>query len=207
MSVKLICHMGIIVASLLTLGCAGQNEVRSERRFPIEVKKAPILLELSKNDKLTDLDRRKIINFTSQWHNSHKSPINMAWPKIFDNAKLQKQVFDLLVELNIPEEQIKRGTYKIGEQGATGIVLFYDRKQAVPVSCKTLWEEPAFTPRNDVSESYGCAAQHNLSIMVANPNDLVEPRPTTMIDHEGREIALEAYRNNSGKTLASEETK
>lgn len=42
--------------------------------------------------------------------------------------------------------------------------------------------------------NHGCATQHNLAAMVANPNDLLQPRAEGAVDQTRRQTALGKYR-------------
>jgi type IV pilus biogenesis protein CpaD/CtpE len=47
-----------------------------------------------------------------------------------------------------------------------------------------------------VNKTFGCVTAHNLGIMVANPQDLIEGQPDTIADTYGAVRALQLYRTN-----------
>ena len=49
-----------------------------------------------------------------------------------------------------------------------------------------------------VNKTFGCVTAHNLGVMVANPQDLIEGLPDTIADTHGAVRALELYRENIG---------
>ena len=53
-----------------------------------------------------------------------------------------------------------------------------------PTACGDWSEDLAFTMENQTSKNFGCAVQHNIAAMVADPRDLLGPRPM-----DGRDTA------------------
>jgi len=52
-------------------------------------------------------------------------------------------------------------------------------------------------PQNLPTPGYGCAHQSNITLMVADPEDLHRARPSTPADTTSRQRVLEAYREGS----------
>jgi pilus assembly protein CpaD len=50
---------------------------------------------------------------------------------------------------------------------------------------------------NRPSWNHGCAYQHNLAAIVANPNDLLGPRPETEIDASRRQTIMSRHRQGT----------
>jgi pilus assembly protein CpaD len=66
-------------------------------------------------------------------------------------------------------------------------------------------EDMSKTSQNDTYANLGCSQQNNIAAMVANPQDLVRPRPTTPSDPMRRIKVFDKYRN--GEAVASAEEK
>lgn len=66
-------------------------------------------------------------------------------------------------------------------------------------------EDLSKTAQNDAYANFGCSQQNNIAAMVANPQDLVRPRPTTPSDPMRRIKVFDNYRN--GEAVASAQEK
>jgi len=80
--------------------------------------------------------------------------------------------------------------------GAVGapIILTYTVYDATPSSCGDWTTNYAFAPLNHVTPNHGCATQNNLSAMVENPRDLIEPRAMEPSSQGRRAVTLDKYR-------------
>ena len=56
--------------------------------------------------------------------------------------------------------------------------------------------------QNSATPGFGCSHQSNLSVMVADPNDLVRPRELSPPDAQARQRVLDAYRNGTATGVA-----
>ena len=72
--------------------------------------------------------------------------------------------------------------------------LSYIRYQAHAEACGDWSVNLASTSANQRSPNFGCATQHNLAAMVADPRDLVSPKPLDPNDAQRRLTVLEKYR-------------
>jgi pilus assembly protein CpaD len=92
---------------------------------------------------------------------------------------------------------ITRTGYPAAEMpGEPPVTLSFLNLSAVSPDCTTLgWPDNlGSSSRNTVWKSFGCSAQNNLAAMVANPRDLVEPRPMDDVDTTRRLKVIETYR-------------
>jgi pilus assembly protein CpaD len=78
------------------------------------------------------------------------------------------------------------------------VMLTFARAVATAPECGIFTEDFAFAPRNRNTPNFGCSTQRNLAVMIADPRDLVEPRPLEPADMARRHTVIEAYRQ--GKT-------
>lgn len=58
--------------------------------------------------------------------------------------------------------------------------------------------------QNAATPGFGCSHQSNLTVMVAKPADLQQPRTMTPADPEARDRVLTAYREGSDTSTAPE---
>lgn len=74
-------------------------------------------------------------------------------------------------------------------------ILIIDRYIVTPPNC---YEDHNFGKNISLSinaPSHGCATQANLGLMVANPQDLIDPSPLSTLNSEGGVRAVSDYRN------------
>jgi pilus assembly protein CpaD len=67
------------------------------------------------------------------------------------------------------------------------------------------WENITGTRNNTVYETFGCAVTANMAAQVANPEDLLNPRPTTPIDSGRRATVLDKYRKGEVTSSAKDD--
>jgi len=73
------------------------------------------------------------------------------------------------------------------------IRVSYLRHVALPPECGSWPTNLAADPKSLPYPNLGCATQHNLAAMVANPNDLLEPRGMTPRSSERRDTIWNKY--------------
>jgi pilus assembly protein CpaD len=67
------------------------------------------------------------------------------------------------------------------------------------------WENITGTRNNKAYENFGCAVTANIAAQVANPEDLLGPRPETPIDSGRRATVLDKYRKGEVTASAKDE--
>lgn len=67
------------------------------------------------------------------------------------------------------------------------------------------WENVTGTRNNQAYENFGCAVTANIAAQVANPEDLLNPRPTTPIDSGRRATVLDKYRKGEVTSSAKDD--
>jgi len=89
-------------------------------------------------------------------------------------------------------------TGAVSNSGAAALVI--NRYSVISPDCKALAEE-AFVPTEMwLNKTFGCVTTHNLGVMVANPQDLIEGRPDTVADTFGAVRAVQLYRSKISTT-------
>jgi pilus assembly protein CpaD len=71
-------------------------------------------------------------------------------------------------------------------------------------SCGDWSKDLSFTMENDTSPNFGCAVQHNIAAMVADPRDLVTPRGFETADGKRAATVIDNY--EQGKPTAAQKT-
>jgi pilus assembly protein CpaD len=108
-----------------------------------------------------------------------------------------------LAALGVPRARIMVGTHDpVGadERVEIGFVSYLAHTD----SCGDWSQDVAATSTNLPPINFGCAVQHNIAAMVADPRDLVAPRPMGAPDSQRRIITLGLY--ELGQPTASQKT-
>ncbi len=109
------------------------------------------------------------------------------------NPAVPAAVADRLVTLGVPRDRIMIGNPDNADTG-DDVRLSYIRYQAHAEACGDWSVNLGETSANKRSPNFGCATQHNLAAMVADPRDLVSPKPLDSNDVQRRLTVLDRYR-------------
>ncbi|MCX7321767.1 MAG: CpaD family pilus assembly protein [Hyphomicrobiales bacterium] len=154
---------------------------------------------------LTATQRADVVNVGQNWLREGTGTITVEVPAHTPNARAaqesRREVHSLLATVGVPANAIATRNYTPNDprQFAT-IRVSYPLIAATAGPCGTWPEDLAGSIKN---KSYlsnrpyynlGCASQRNLAAMVANPSDLVQPRPETPAYTGRRTFALDKYR-------------
>jgi pilus assembly protein CpaD len=214
-----LCRLSITALALAPLlGLAGCSTELAEiddyyrpdmhyERFPIEVAKGGVRLDVStKRSRLTARQEDSVTRFGQQAMAASASRIEVKRPSGEASATVAERVTELLMAAGVPAEAIAQSDYSAG-RGAPVIVTF-DRKFAVTPECGDWSEDIAITGQNVKPPNFGCATQHNIAAVVANPEDFETPRTATPSDPMRRYQVFVDYRKpkNTATNINSSET-
>jgi pilus assembly protein CpaD len=100
-----------------------------------------------------------------------------------------------LIADGVPASEIR---LQLASEGAPDTVtLSYERYTAVLPTCGDWSTETGFNPNNTLYPNFGCAQQHNLGAMVADPADLVSSRASAPSDPQDTARVTRDYRLGS----------
>ena len=99
-----------------------------------------------------------------------------------------------LVRAGVPRGRIQVAPYEVGDHSkAATLRVSYLRVKAVVPTCG-IWPEDEPNSINNVQyENFGCATQHNLAAMVADPADFLRPKPMAPINGGRRANVIQIY--------------
>jgi pilus assembly protein CpaD len=174
-------------------------------RFPVAVAPQMMTLRLPYDGRSQDFDQNtsaQIARFAADYLDHGSGAIAVSAPTRFRDAP--DDVADRLVELGVPRDRILLGNQD--EPGVPDSVkLTYIRYMAQAPACGDWSADEASTAANTASPNFGCATQHNIAAQLADPRDLVSPRPLMPDDAQHRLQVLDKYRK--GVTTVTEKTK
>jgi pilus assembly protein CpaD len=94
----------------------------------------------------------------------------------------------------VPRDKILVSTHDAANNDFR-IEINYIAYQARTAPCGDWSEDLDFTQDNMVPKNFGCAVQQNIAAMVADPRDLIGPRPMDTSDTARRAVVMGHYEN------------
>jgi pilus assembly protein CpaD len=77
--------------------------------------------------------------------------------------------------------------------GDLRVDVSYIAYKATADTCGDWSDDQAYTMENQTSKNFGCAVQHNIAAMVADPRDLLGPREAGTMDTARRATVMDLY--------------
>lgn len=108
--------------------------------------------------------------------------------------RMGESVRAYLVSQGVPGSAIELVGYAAQGEAGAPFVVGYTRYEAKVPNCGESWENLSGTWTNRTSANFGCAVTANLAAQIANPADLLGPRPEDPADATRRMEVLERYR-------------
>ena len=183
-------------------------------RHPIAIQEANrsiVLLVGHARGGLSATQRADIAGLAQTWVSEGTGAIVADVPIDTPNARAAESAFReakaVLEAGGVPSDGIKLHHYTPDDPRTLATVRFsYPRMAAVTGPCGT-WPEdigPSIKDRgyfeNKSYYNFGCAYQRNMAAMVANPSDLLQPRPETPAYTVRRTEGFEKYRKGAPTT-------
>ncbi len=98
-----------------------------------------------------------------------------------------------LTRAGVSRHEVQFQAYSGTGTATSPIKVSYNAFTARGPECGDWSDNLARDPKNIPYRNLGCATQHNLAAMVANPRDLVEPRGMTPRDSQRRDVIMDKY--------------
>jgi pilus assembly protein CpaD len=160
---------------------------------------------------LTAEQRADVMGLAQSWAHEGTGAINADLPVDTPNARpaadAMREIQSLFAAVGVPPNGVVVRRYHPEDpRHLAAIRLSYPRMSAVAGPCG-VWPEDLGTSiknkgyiDNKSYFNFGCAYQRNMATMVANPTDLVQPRPETPAYGPRRDVAFERYRKGTTTT-------
>lgn len=212
-------QLALTAAALLQLiwlaGCAsGGAEIDDYyqpamhwERYPIEVAKGAVRLDVAtKRSALNASQEDSVAKFAKDAISSGATQIEVRRPSGITADAVAGRVTQLLILNGVAPEAIVHKDYS-GGRGAPVVVTF-ERKFAVTAECGDWSDDLTVTGTNEPPLNFGCATQHNIAAVVANPEDFQTPRTATPSDPMRRYQVFVDYRKpkNTATSTSQSET-
>ena len=185
---------GLVLAACAFTPNGPADGLSVEQRFPITVEPHMEALRLPFNAARGGLDQAgsaDLERFARDYLDNGSGTLAIAGSRRNPNAP--GTIADRLVALGVPRDRIMVGNPDNAD-ASDDVRLSYIRYQAHAEDCGDWSANLGYTSANKISPNFGCATQHNLAAMVADPRDLVSPKPIDPNDAQRRLTVLEKYR-------------
>ena len=178
--------------------------IATYERYPIELKKGAVTMDIPANRNLSLVNQDKLMRFAQMAHSNRASAIIVSRPTGSAHGyDIASQAEAILIKGGIPSNAIVSDSH-----GGGSVVVSYTRSYAVTKACGDWTEDLATTGENVPYGNFGCATQHNIAALVANPEDLALPETMTPSDAARRSRVFDDYRTpKSPATPADEQAK
>jgi len=179
---------------------SGQELTDERQAYPITVSPHMETLHVAFNGAgaMTPDQDAQLTAFAKDYLDKGNGAISVSVPGGDPEAK--RYFAARLSDLGVPAWKIL-----LGNDGASGAVeISYIRYAAVSPDCGDWSTSVADTASNLPPPNFGCATQHNIAAMVADPRDLVAARAEDPADAQRRMQIIDKYRK--GQPTPSEKT-
>jgi pilus assembly protein CpaD len=197
----------VLLAGLALTGCATGEDIVARtmpvsERHPILVEPEVVELRLVPSEGeqgLSLADQARLSAFVSEFMAKSDADLQIAVPDGALNARLAVKAAgdarQVVEGMGMPSSRVTLGAYPATpSDGDAPIVVTYVAYRAKAPECGNWSENIGYNPDNQATPNYGCAMQRNIAAVVADPRDLIEPRPETPADAARRATVLEKYR-------------
>ncbi len=171
----------------------------AEEQFPITVEPQVATLAVQVDTGLHALARgedARIATFAERWKARGRGLMNVAAPGGPDgDAGALSHLKKILSANGVASDAVQFTTYEpaSGDTQAP-ISISFVAYTATAAECGNDWSKNlGFEPRNTPYSNFGCATQHNMAAIVADPRDLIEPRPSDPSNATRRSDVLSKY--------------
>jgi pilus assembly protein CpaD len=193
----------VIFAAALALSAAGceggmgafegYDPAPHYERYPIEVAKGKVSAEIKPaGGGLNQSQKEAVMRFAQQAQSNAASAVFVRQPSGGGrSAAVAGEITSVLVHNGVAKSKIVRTTYPA--KATSPVLVSYVRRYAVTKECGDWSESLTATGANDAYPNFGCAQQHNIAALVANPEDFEVPRAETPSDPMRRKKLFADY--------------
>ena len=203
--------LAAVIACAVTLGaCESKKEITGSvaddyrLRHPITLQQAARTIDIPvgvHSEKLTPSSRSAVSAYAKDFLHERAAVIQVMVPSGADNESnagyLAKEVRTELMRNGVKAGQIDLISYGAASATDAPVRLAYPRVEAKTLPCGTHPQDLGQQDDNRSHFDFGCSTQQNLASMVANPQDLIQPRGWDARDAKRRSNITEKYREGS----------
>jgi pilus assembly protein CpaD len=196
--------LGLVIAGCASPVSHPENGLSVEQRFPITVEPHMESLRVPYNAARGNIDEpstAELQSFAHDYLENGSGTLSVSGTRRAPDAP--NYVVGRLVSMGVPRNRITIGNDD-PLSAADEVKVSYIRYQAHAADCGDWTVNLGDTSENKFSPNLGCSTRHNLAAMVADPRDLVTPKPLEQDDAQRRLTVLDKYRK--GDTTVANKT-
>ena len=208
----------LLIASVAAMAAAcapvfngEMQSINADARHPIAVDAQTVSMTIALDGvhhEISRADTARLRAFAQYYLTKGYGPLTVSMPSGSENTRqgvrITADIRNLLNEAGVPWSGIQGAQYRAaGDKKDAEIFLSFTRYVATASPCGAWTSDWARSYSNLAPANFGCATQHNLAAMVADPHDLISPFPMSPADAARRGVVLEKYR--AGDITSAEE--
>jgi pilus assembly protein CpaD len=191
---------GLCFAALLAAGSCSQSSDGQKMTFddpianhPIQVEPSPQSLTVSMSSAgMASADLPRFYAFVGDYQAHGSGKILISAPNGAMASAESAWIADRINAMGVSRDQILVANHDPAP-GDDRVELNYVSYRASTAPCGDWSENLADTDDNKTAANLGCAVQHNVAAMVADPRDLLGPRPMDGADADRRATVITNY--------------
>lgn len=187
--------LALLVAAPLA-GCAMDDleaddtfaAYRMEDRYPIEVTREPVTMEVStRNGSLSLSQINAVSALARQTASGNPAPVTISKPS-GGGGKVAGEIASVFAAQGLPKSMIRMSSYSGPASAPVRITVV--KTMAMTKPCGNWSDNVTETGSNQHFANHGCAVRANMAAMVADPNDFVAPGPMSPSPAPSRSAAV-----------------
>lgn len=203
-----------LTAMLLAGSCAAPGTEDTDPRFADPSTNHPIVVQpesravrvyYAGSGSLAPEDVAKLDRVVSDYEAEGSGSISISAPEGPDSSEAISYFGERLVQMGIPRARIMVGTHPTTD-GDRRVEIGFIGYVAHTEPCGDWSEDVAMTASNEPMPNFGCAVQHNIAAMVANPRDLDESRRLDDAPNATRRATIIGHYERGEPTSATKKT-
>jgi pilus assembly protein CpaD len=201
----------VALLALSLAGCAANDfaadntyePLSPSERFPIEYAKGPVTMAVATTEGTLQMSQVNAISgFARQSTSGGLSPVTVRRPAGGGkSARVAQEVAGLLMQNGVPRNMIRMSTYSA--PASAPVQVSYVKAYAHTRPCGDWSQDATHSSTNMQMPNHGCAVQSNIAAMIANPEHIVAPAPSSLPTGTAAVSAIDAMSTASTSTSSS----
>jgi pilus assembly protein CpaD len=150
---------------------------------------------------ISPADQARFDSFVADYQAHGNGSIAVSAPAGINSAAMISFFAQRINDMGVPKNRILVANHDAPANDQR-VEINYVSYQAHTDKCGDWSEDLAFTQDNILPENFGCSVQHNIAAQIADPRDLMAPRPTDDASAVRRDTVISNY--EAGKTTSSD---
>ena len=191
-----------LLAAVTLAGCATGSDpaaapppITPTEQFSVEVRSTVDEILLAPHGGLSPAQDAALADLAARWRDAGEGPVIVHAAGGGPAERTAHAAAHALQAAGVPPPLVQVMPYDApADAPPEPVRVGYSRLVAVGPHCANLWSDLTRSARNGPSRGFGCSVTANMAAQIANPRDLISPRPSYPADAARRAIVLDKYR-------------